>query len=329
MQVQTLTAGAGATPGAGLGSCVALAGALALAGSKTANAAWLFEAPAGAGGGAFGAAQELTAPAAGSFGASVATDGVRVLIGSPGSNVTSIKSGAAHLFEPAPGGGWTQSLLLAPPAPALFAVFGTSVAIDGPTAAIGSTGANAGEGALRVYRHEGPDWILHTTLATPLPGPDSSGLGVATALDGDTLAGGARAPLGPPGVVYTFGGIAPWTELGGGLAGSAGLPALQIGGSLCGGGTLGFTIVGGKPKAAALVVVGLEATPQPWKGGVLWPAPQIVLPLLLDLAGTGTLAIPIPGGHPAQQAVFAQGWIADAGAPAGLSATPAVTAETP
>ena len=107
------------------------------------------------------------------------------------------------------------------------------------------------------------------------------------------------------------------------------MPALQVEGSLCGGDTLGFTIVGGKPKAPALVVIGLEATPQPWKGGVLWPAPQIVLPLALDLAGAGTLAFPIPGGHPSQQAVFAQGWIADPGAPAGLSATPAVAAETP
>ena len=332
-QVQVLTAGAAATPGAGLGSCVALSGPLALAGSKSANAAWLFEIPAGTGGGGgsgpFGAAQELTALAAGNFGASVATDGVRVLVGSPGSNITSIKSGAAHLFEPGPSGGWAQTALLAPPAPALFAAFGTSVAIDGPTAVVGSTGANAGEGAIRVFRHEGPDWILHTTFATPLPGPDSSGLGVATAIDGDTLVGGARSLFGPPGVVYTFGGVAPWTELGGGLAGSAGLPALQVGGSLCGGGTLAFTIVGGKPKAAALVVVGLEATPQPWKGGTLWPAPQIVLPLLLDLAGSGTLTIPIPGGHPSQQAVFAQGWVADAGAPAGLAATPAVTAETP
>jgi hypothetical protein len=331
VQVQTLTAGPG-VPGLELGSCVALRGGVAVTGSKSANRAWVFEAPAGVGGsgpGPFGPAQELSDPVAGNFGVAVATDGMRVLVGSPGSNVTSIKSGAAYLFEPAPGGGWMQVALLAPAAPAFFAAFGTSVAIEGPTVAIGSPGANLSEGALFLYHHDGPGWSLNTTLATPLPGPDSSGLGVATALDGDTLVVGARATFGPPGVVYTFGGIAPWTELGGGLAGSAGLPALQVEGSLCGGDTIGFTIVGGKPKAPALVVIGLEATPQPWKGGVLWPAPQVVLPLALDLAGTGTLAFKIPGLQPSQQAVFAQGWIADPGAPAGLSATPAVTAETP
>ena len=34
-------------------------------------------------------------------------------------------------------------------------------------------------------------------------------------------------------------------------------------------------------------------------------------------------------GEPAGQPVIAQGWIADTGAPAGVSATPAVTAKTP
>ena len=342
---QTLTAGAGASQGVGLGSCVALEGALAVAGSKYANVAWIFEAVAGT----FGPALELSDPDAGGFGSSVATDGIRVIIGAPGSNITSIKSGAAHLFEEEEDG-WEQMVLLKPPGPVtLFAVFGTSVAIDGPTAAVGSTGANGGKGAVHVFHHEASgaagggsggggegvggssiadDWLLHATFDT-LPGPASSGLGFATALDGDTLVCAAKATFGPPGVIYTFGGVAPWTEVGGGLAGTAGLPALLTDGSLCGGGTLSFTIVNGRPVAPALVVVGLEAAPQPWKGGVMWPAPQLVLPLMLDVAGNGTLLLHVPSGHPSQQAVYAQGWIADPAASAGLSATPAITAETP
>jgi len=343
-QIQTLTAGASAPPYAGVGSCVALAGTVAVAGSKSANLAWLFEldeAAAGGAGGAgggesalFGPAQVLSNPDAGQFGAAVATDGVRVLIGAPGSSVTAIKSGAAYLFAPPPGGSgtgeWTQSALLAPVGYTLFASFGTSVALDGKTAAIGATGQNAGVGALHVFHDEGAGatWPLFTTFDT-LPGPAFSGLGVTAALDDDTLAVGAHILFGPPGVVYVFGGVAAWTELGGGLAGSAGMPALAVGGSLCGGEALTFTISHGKPKAAALVIIGLAATPQPWKGGVLWPAPDIVVPALLGAAGGATLTLGVPIGQPAGQPVVAQGWIADAGAPAGVSATPALTAKTP
>jgi len=341
-QTQALTAGAGAAAGDALGGCVALAGSVAVAGSDSANAAWIFEAStgasagsgAGSGAGPFGPAQRLSLPGAGNFGASVATDGTRILIGAPGSNLTAIKSGAAHVFEPvgaaAPSGGtgWALTATLEPPGYALFASFGSSVALDGAAAAVGATGSNAGRGALHVLRLQPAGW---TTIADfdVLPGPESLGLGVAAKLDHDTLLCGARTLFGPPGVVYTFGGVAPWTELGGGLPGSAGLPALAIDGSLCGGDELSFTISHGKAKAAALLVVGLEAALQPWKGGVLWPQPEFVLPATLSAAGEATQTLHLPIGQPGGQPVFAQAWIADPAGPSGLAATPAAMAETP
>ena len=345
-QVQTLTPGDGAPLFAGLGGCVALAGDVAVAGSKSANVAWLFVRGGGAGGsgggsgggggsdgnGGFGPAQMLSDPNAGQFGAAVATDGARVLVGSPGSNATTFKSGEAYLFAPTAAGlgagEWMQSALLVPPGYALFAAFGSSVALDGHTLAVGATGANAGHGALHVFHDEGAAWSLYTTFDS-LPGPAANGLGVTAALDDDTLVVGARILFGPPGVVYTLGGVATWTDLGGGLAGSAGLPALAVGGSLCGGDTLTFTISHGQPDAAALLIVGLAATPQPWKGGVLWPAPDVVVPALLGASGGAALTLHVPIGEPAGQPVIAQAWIADTGAPAGVSATPAVTAKTP
>ena len=152
--------------------------------------------------------------------------------------------------------------------------------------------------------------------------------------DGSVVVGGGEAGAGGPFGIAGFivelpSKSAQWTDLGGGLAGSAGLPALAVGGSLCGGDTLTFTISHGQPDAAALLIVGLAATPQPWKGGVLWPAPDVVVPALLGASGGAALTLHVPIGEPAGQPVIAQGWIADTGAPAGVSATPAVTAKTP
>ena len=333
-QVQTLTAGPEGPPFAGLGACVALAGDLVAAGSKSANKAWIFELVEAS----FGPAQVLTDPDAGQFGMAVATDGARVLVGAPGTSATAIKSGAAYLFAPPPGGpgpgAWTKAALLAPSGYPLFASFGTSVALDGKTAAIGATGANGGEGAVYVYHDpaatgaSGASWPLFATFEN-MPGPSSSGMGITAALDDDTLLAGARILFGPPGVVYLFGGVATWNELGGGLAGSAGMPALAVGGSLCGGDSLIFAISHGKPNAAALLIIGLAATPQPWKGGVLWPAPDIVVPAQLGAAGDASLTLGVPIGQPSAQPVIAQAWIADAGAQAGVSATPAMSAKTP
>lgn len=342
-QVQVLTTGAGAMSNDGVGSCVALAGDLAVVGSKASNVAWLFERGGAGGGPVFGAALPLEVLGSGNLGASVATDGTRVLLGSPGSNITAIKSGAAHLFErddasggsggaggggPGAGGEWTMTETFTPTGPSVFASFGSSVALDGGTASIGASGMNAGNGALSLLHLEEEGWSV-TTVFHELPGPASKGLGVCVALDGDTLVGGARIALGPPGIVFIFGGVGTWDELGGGISGSFGVPRLDVQGSLCGGGTLSFEVSHGKPKAPALFVVGLAAAPQPWKGGVLWPRPDLVLPKLLSTAGKATLTLHIPTGQPSGVVVFAQAWIADLGAVQDLSATSAISGATP
>jgi hypothetical protein len=134
-----------------------------------------------------------------------ALSGTTLLAGAPdavGSNPAA--AGAAYVFEKL-AGVWTQQVKLAPTSPQTQG-FGTSMALQGDTAAVGAPYDNT-DGAAYVYTRASGDWPLQQKLTGA---GASEYFGQAVMLDGNTLAAGAPVditgsrPGAPPGAVYLF-----------------------------------------------------------------------------------------------------------------------------
>ena len=111
-----------------------------------------------------------------------------------------------------------------------------------------------------------------------------------------------------------------WTDLGGGISGTGGIPQLVGTGTLAGGSAGGLTLTGARPASAALLFVSLTSSPVPFKGGTLVAFPPVVqLPLATDAAGG--LAIPWvwPAGVPAGTALHFQCAVQDPLAGSGVA----------
>src|SRR3989304_6840236 len=95
--------------------------------------------------------------------------------------------------------------------------FGSSVAIDGNTLAVGARSENtggAGAGAVYVYVKSGPNWTLQQKI-TPNDPTSGKQFGQSVALDGNTLAVGAQGNNSLRGAAYAFtrsGSV--WTQQG-------------------------------------------------------------------------------------------------------------------
>ena len=124
-------------------------------------------------------------------------------------------------------------------------------------------------------------------------------------------------------------GFVYWTDLGQGLGGLLGPPRLAGIGLLHPGMPVKLTIANAAPHQPATLVVGMSALEAPFKGGVLVPAPNLVLPIGFIGMGTLELVTAWPDNLPPGQQLWMQAWIVDPTAPAGLSATNAVLAATP
>jgi hypothetical protein len=121
----------------------------------------------------------------------------------------------------------------------------------------------------------------------------------------------------------------PWTWLGNGLAGTAGVPQLVGTGTLVGGEPAALNLTEAAPSAAATLVIGLSALNAPFKGGVLVPLPAALVSALTDAGGTLPLAATWPAGLPSGLEIYLQYWIVDATAPHGFAASNAVLASAP
>ncbi len=154
------------------------------------------------------------------FGSAAATDGERVLVGSPFEGEAADLAGAAYVYRRV-GSGWIEEQKLVPASAGLGDKAGSSVAIEGDLAVVGARhrpGAGGAQaGALFVWRRTAGVWVLEATLEAS-DGSVADELGASVALDGGVIVAGAPLHDGlgigiDSGAVYVFenvGGV--WQE---------------------------------------------------------------------------------------------------------------------
>lgn len=264
-----------------------------------------------------------------------------VLVGAPQDDASGANAGRAWAFSSADG-----SVLHAWSGDSPDDGFGAAVSAAGDfdgdgclDVMVGAPGDDdAGMGTGRVTVYSGADGSVLGTIDGNSPGQR---LGVS--LDrGDDMDGDGRPELiiGVPyddagaldaGLVKVLSGSAPtWTALPGGLPGAAGLPALSAKGLLAAGTPGALTLLGAAPLAPCALFASLGSAPVQFKGGLLEASPP-VLQLGLSTAVDGTLVLPWsawPPGLPAGLALVFQYGILDAGAPAGVALSNAVSGLT-
>lgn len=120
-----------------------------------------------------------------------------------------------------------------------------------------------------------------------------------------------------------------WVDLGHGLAGTGGVQPLLSGtGALACEDMTTFTLVDGLPGAPAFFVLGISEITLPFKGGVIVPAPDIVVALVVPPGGSIVFGFPWPTGIPSGAALAYQYWFKDVGGPFGFSASNALRSTT-
>ncbi|MBC7898052.1 MAG: VCBS repeat-containing protein [Cytophagaceae bacterium] len=133
--------------------------------------------------------------------------------------------------------------------------------------------------------------------------------------------------------VFTQGTVpSPWSDLGSGLAGVSGVPALSGTGTLIGGSPLSIDLTNAKPGALAGLLVSVVSVPVPFHGGTISAFPPLPgFPLVLPTgAGSIPLALTIPAGvNGVGLHLFFQYAIPDAAAVEGYALSNALEAAVP
>ena len=127
------------------------------------------------------------------FGSSVAISGDYLVSGAPytGHGV-SVSVGTAYVYR-RDGSTWVEQALLAAPDGNSSDYFGNSVSTDGAYAVVGANGDEVNgfnSGAAFIFRREGNNWVLDTSLI-PKDGDDGDNFGFSASLSGDYCVVGA------------------------------------------------------------------------------------------------------------------------------------------
>lgn len=123
-----------------------------------------------------------------------------------------------------------------------------------------------------------------------------------------------------------------WSDLGGALAGTHGVPTQAGTGSLVVGAPVSLTLGGALENTVAYLVLGVDQLDAPFKGGVLVPDPAppgAIFALPTGPAGTIGLAGTWPTGLPSGFSTYFQWWIVDPTGPFGFAASNGLSATTP
>ena len=121
-----------------------------------------------------------------------------------------------------------------------------------------------------------------------------------------------------------------WTNLAGGLAGTAGIPKLVGNGTLVAGTQTSVVLTRGKPLSQAALVLGPSNAQLPFKQGVLVPAPDWVF-TFPQLSGSGAISVSFhwPAGLPSGFDLYWQFLVSDPAAPAGVALSNALKSQAP
>jgi hapalindole H/12-epi-hapalindole U/12-epi-fischerindole U synthase len=122
---------------------------------------------------------------------------------------------------------------------------------------------------------------------------------------------------------------AVWTNLGNSKPGALGAPVLTGTGPLIAGSSNQLALVNAAASSTAYLIFGFTAINAPFMGGLLVPAPQLVLPLPTAAGGATTLPFSWPAGVPSATTLHFQFWILDPTATQGVTASNALLAVTP
>jgi hypothetical protein len=193
------------------GSALAMEGGRLVVGSRSGDAAWVFDLVAGA----WARTAHLSSASPGDgFGTSVALSGDRLLVGAPFRSIGGATArGAADFFEYR-AGAWVLRSQQAAPEGVAQDLFGWRVALDGDTALVGNLTSGGGPprpaDAVHVFEWRGSNWRLDRRWR-PLDLTTGEDFGSALDLDGSTAVIGAprvagEVPWGNPeeGVAYVY-----------------------------------------------------------------------------------------------------------------------------
>lgn len=314
------------------GNSIAIAGNTIIVGApgknSSAGAAYLFDATTGL------QFDKLTpsGPQTGAyFGRAVAVEGNHVVVGAPFASFGVSSVGLAYLFDTTTG---TQLALLKAGDGATSDRFGESVAISSGQILVGawahsSLGPNSG--AAYVFDVTTGQ---QTSKLSSTDGKAGDRFGVSVGLSGERAVLGALAAFGATvnsGSAFGFqltGDI--WSNLGQGKHGLAGVPSLLGVGDLTPASDLSMAVGRSAPAAQAFLILGVNNLSAPFKGGVLVPSPDVVVPgFTTDGAGQLVLDTVWPAGAASGVPLYLQFWIMDVSASQLFSATNGINKSTP
>jgi hypothetical protein len=116
-------------------------------------------------------------------------------------------------------------------------------------------------------------------------------------------------------------GAGAWTVLGGAKAGTSGLPELRASGTLVPAAKNALYLGRARPLAPVTLAFGVSQLNAPFKGGVLVPAPLLLVALASDAKGEIGLPFALDGSVPPGTPLVFQAWISDPVATFGLAAS--------
>ena len=151
------------------------------------------------------------------FGRSVAIDGGTIVVGANDDDDAGSDSGSAYVFRTSDGGAtYDQVAKLTATDAAAGDKFGTSVAVDGGTVAIGAwygNSAGSGSGSAYVFRtSDGGATYGQVAKLTAADAVADDGFGYSVAIDGDTVVVGALYDGTDSGAAYIFSSDSSWWD---------------------------------------------------------------------------------------------------------------------
>lgn len=282
--------------------------------------------------GAWQETQRLDPPDPGTtqfFGYRIALDGSRAMIVATGVVGPAGSTGAVYVYERGPTQ-WTLTDALTDTPPDHGIGLTSGVALDGDRAAVGAYGDSPGvpwTGVIYDFALLSGTWTHVARIVPPDPFGDMN-FGDVLSLSGHELfAGSAQdSATGYIGAAYVIQLIEPITflDLGWPLMGVNGLPQLVATGTPLPGKLLQLALSHGKPGATGALILGATQMQMPFKGGMLVPYPDALLPVSTDALGSATLSGAWPAGVPSGAIIAMQWWTADGAGVKGFAASNAI-----